>query len=367
METNRAQYKMRLDQLTFTRFFAAIAIVIYHYGYNVFPFSHNSINYIFKQANIGVSYFFILSGFVMMMAYGHHDKINFIDYVQKRLARLYPVYFLAIVILFLLFVAAPNSKINYTDILLNITLTQSWVPGKALSFNYPGWSLATEFFFYLSFPFLFNQLYKKFSFQKNLILVLFCFILSQLVFHYLLYSPFYKVFPSPSHDFLHYFPLMHINEFLIGNIAGLFFLNSSFKEKNFDLLIVILIIGVAMLLKFDWGINYHNGMLAVLFVPLLIFMSLNNGILTKISKLKYFVFLGEISYGMYILQVPIFDWGNALMKLKYFSFINPELAFWIKLIVLIVFSGLSYQYIEKPLKNKLYKWKLNTSNTKIEL
>ena len=109
---------MRIDQLTFTRFFAAIAIVIYHYGVNILPFNHHSINYIFKQANIGVSYFFILSGFVMMIAYRNNNKINFISYIQKRLARLYPVYFLAIIILFLLFLLSPNSKINFLDIFL---------------------------------------------------------------------------------------------------------------------------------------------------------------------------------------------------------------------------------------------------------
>lgn len=357
---------MKLEQLTFTRFFAAISIVIYHYGENIFPFNLDEINFIFRQANVGVSYFFILSGFVMIIAYGHKDKINFIQYMQKRLARLYPVYFLAILILLLFFIAQPNGKIDYKGLFLNLALVQSWLPGNALSFNYPGWSLSTELFFYLSFPFLYNLLYKKFSFQKIIIPVLICFVFSQILFHYLINSSFYKGFPSTSHDFLHYFPLMHINEFLIGNITGLIFLNSKFKKENYDLLIVSLIIFTSLLLKFNFGFIYHNGMLAILFVPLIILISINNGVLSRISKIKYFVFLGEISYGIYILQVPIFTWGNAIMKTKHLNIniTNPELVFGINFFVLILFSGISYKYIEKPLRDKINNWKFKEKYVK---
>ncbi|MDW5290748.1 hypothetical protein [Formosa sp. PL04] len=62
---------MRLEQITFTRFLAAISIVIFHHGKNIFPFNQEGVSFIIKQANIGVSYFFILSGFVMVIAYGN--------------------------------------------------------------------------------------------------------------------------------------------------------------------------------------------------------------------------------------------------------------------------------------------------------
>ena len=44
---------MRIEQLTFTRFVAAISIVIFHYGKDVPPF--NYLSFLFQQANIGVS------------------------------------------------------------------------------------------------------------------------------------------------------------------------------------------------------------------------------------------------------------------------------------------------------------------------
>lgn len=94
---------MRIEQLTFTRFIAAISIVIFHYGKESILFNNNLVGYVFKQANVGVSYFFILSGFVMIIAYHNKSEINFIEYFKNRFARIYPVYLLAILSLLLFY------------------------------------------------------------------------------------------------------------------------------------------------------------------------------------------------------------------------------------------------------------------------
>ena len=86
---------MRIEQLTFTRFIAAISIVVFHYAKDIPPFNFDVTSFFFQQANLGVSYFFILSGFVMIIAYWHKDKVSFLSYMQKRFARIYPVTFLA--------------------------------------------------------------------------------------------------------------------------------------------------------------------------------------------------------------------------------------------------------------------------------
>lgn len=53
---------MRIEQLTFTRFIAAIAIVFFHFGKPLNIFSEPNIHKLLINANIGVSYFLILSG-----------------------------------------------------------------------------------------------------------------------------------------------------------------------------------------------------------------------------------------------------------------------------------------------------------------
>ncbi len=340
---------MRLEQLTFTRFIAAILIFVFHYGKDIFPFNIDGVKDVFYQSNVSVSYFFILSGFVMIIAYGNKTSIDFRDYIKRRFARLYPVYFLAIVALFLCFLMK-QQPIDYTGLFLNIFMIQSWFPGYALSFNTPAWSLAIELFFYLSFPLLFNYFYKKYTLKKIAILILLFFIISQIALHVLFYSSFYEGYPSKSHDFVFYFPMMHFNAFLIGNLAGLFFIKG-IQKKNYDWPIIGLIVLTGILLKLNTGIIFHNGMLAIVFVPLIILISSNNGVLTRISKKKTLVFLGQISYGIYILQKPVYIAVSGVFN--YLHVENLVLLFYSSLATLILCAAISYTYIEKPLRKKI--------------
>ncbi|WP_452225965.1 acyltransferase family protein [Lacinutrix cladophorae] len=346
---------MRLEQLTFTRFIAAISIFVFHYGKNAFPFHLDSVKDLFSQSNVSVSYFFILSGFVMIIAYGNKNKIDFRNYIKRRFARIYPVYLLAIILVFLYLIIAGKS-IDFYGLLANLFMVQSWFPGYALSLNTPGWSLAVELFFYLSFPLIFNQFYKKCSLQKTTILVLLFFIISQIILHVLFYSSFYEGYPSKGHDFIFYFPLMHLNEFIIGNLAGIFFIKG-IKKRNYDWLIIVILICSVLLLKQNVGIIFHNGMLAFVFVPLILLIASNKGMLTRISNTKSLVFLGEISYGIYILQKPVYLYISSIFY--YLKIDNLALVFYISLIVLIVCAAFSYKYIETPLRKKI-----NNLNTK---
>ena len=234
-------------------------------------------------------------------------------------------------------------------------MLQAWRPGRAISLNFPAWSLSVELFFYALFPMLFNKFYKKFSFTKNAFWIIVIFIASQIILHVLLYSSFYKGYPSRSHDFIFYFPLMHLNEFLLGNLAGLYFLTYK-KPKNYNWQIIILIVLLLFALKFKTSINYHNGMLAFIFVPLIILISANKSKITEFFKHKTLIFLGEISFGLYILQVPIFK--SSYMVLNYVGVKKPIVLFSLSLVLLIIISALSFKYIESPLRKKIRNLKL---------
>ena len=343
---------MRIEQLTFPRFVAAISIFVYHYGKNIFPFNLEYSGFLFKQANVGVSFFFILSGFVMIIAYHNYKKIGFLEFVKRRFARIYPVYLLAIVLYFI-YLLARRMPLDYTGLILNLTMIQSWFPGYALSFNTPGWSLAVEFFFYATFPFLFNYLYKNSTLKKLTIPIILIFVISQVVHHWLMVSPFNSGYPSKSYDFIFYFPLMHWSEFLIGNLAGLFFIQHRIN-RNFDWHIISLVLLYAIILRFDTIISYHNGMMAFIFVPLILLIAYNNGLITRTMTLSIPVFLGEISYSIYILQKPIYRWIKAIML--YFDMDNPTMIFYTALIVLIAASALSYHFLETPIRDRINHW-----------
>lgn len=348
---------MRIDQITFTRFIAAISIVVFHYGKDIFPFNLSFLSFLFEQANVGVSFFFLLSGFVMIIAYGNQERVSPKKYYQNRLGRIYPVYFMAIVLLFLWHLVAIQ-PIDYLGLFYNVLAIQSWIPEAALRFNYPAWSICVEILFYLSFPILFNTVYKRLEFKYIAMGALAIWFLTQLVFN-LRASPLLNsnITAIPGSNNTMYFPLMHLNEFLIGNVAGLFFLNK-FKnyKRKLDVPVLICLVGVIFALKYSYGLNYHDGLLAVIFIPLILFMAINNGILTKVMEHKPLVFLGEASYGIYILQYPVFFFVNyALVSVGLY---DHAAIFYISFAVLILVSSLSYKYFETPLRVRIRNIKL---------
>ena len=345
---------MRIEQLTFTRFIAAISIVIFHYGEGVSLFYNDYTSFLFKQAHLGVSYFFVLSGFVMIIAYGNCNHITFIEYIKNRVIRIYPAYLLAI---FLILLTNAFQDINKLDLILNITMLQSWLPKKALTLNYPGWSLSVELFFYISFPILFNHFYSKKNLKTLTIYIVSFFIFSQIIFYLITNGSIQLSYYSIKDIWYH--PLFHFNEFIIGNLAGIYF-NKYLKKKKggYILPILLIILFLIILFKYPFGLNYHNGLLSILFVPLIILTSLSNNKLIKLISKKYFIFLGHISFGIYVYQVPLWLFFSDYRMNKYLGF-NKETEqtslFFIRLIILITFSALSYLYFEKPLSIRMKK------------
>ena len=63
------------------------------------------------------------------------------------------------------------------------------------------------------------------------------------------------------------------------------------------------------------------------------------------------MFLGEISYSIYILQKPIFYCAKWIMK--YLNINNGTIVFYSALFILIIISGVSFKYFETPLRRKI--------------
>lgn len=340
---------MKIGQITFTRFVAAMAIVISHFNKDLFLYKIRYISDIFLRANVGVSYFFILSGFIMIVAYHQKASINYRDYYRNRLARIYPLYVLGL----LLYLLTKYSDFSIAKCLLYLLGIQSWIPGKALVLNFPGWSISVEFLFYLLFPWLYNYFYSKGNKSIWIIAIL---IWSGTQFFTNLYvnSLAYKGPHTMSHEFSHYFPLWHINEFLIGNLAGLFFVKNR-KEKNHDIAVTLIFAGILLSLILI-PLNFHNGLMAVLFVPLIYLISCNSGILTKIFSLKPLEFLGEISYAIYIVHIPVLYILRSVLW-DYFQVYESNTVFLVYILVLMVVSAIFYWFIEKPCRDYLKKIK----------
>lgn len=324
-----------------------MAIVISHFNKDLFLYKIRFIADIFLRANVGVSYFFILSGFIMIIAYHRKEKIGYRDFYRNRVARIYPLYVVGL----LLYFVTRYYDFSFYKTFLYLSGVQSWIPGKALILNFPGWSISVEFLFYLLFPWLYNYLYSKGNKSIWVIAVL-IWIWTQVFSNLYTNSLSYKGPHTDSHEFIHYFPLWHINEFLIGNLAGLLFVRNR-REKNHDLAIALLFIGILLSLIFI-PLNFHNGLMAVFFVPVIYLISCNNGVISKVFSLKPLEFLGEISYAIYIIHIPVLYIVRSFLW-DYFQVSESNVIFWIYILVLMFVSAVFYQFVEKPMRDYLKK------------
>jgi peptidoglycan/LPS O-acetylase OafA/YrhL len=138
-----------LAALTGLRFFLALAVYISH----VPPpaGSPEIVATVMASGYYGVTFFFVLSGFVL--AYNYWDRLagkrDLWDFAVARFARVYPLY-----IVVLLFVATRIG--GSPELVLHALALQQWHPDLlvAYAYNAPGWSIGVEFFLYATLPFL---------------------------------------------------------------------------------------------------------------------------------------------------------------------------------------------------------------------
>jgi peptidoglycan/LPS O-acetylase OafA/YrhL len=145
---------------------------------------------------------------------------------------------------------------------------------------------------------------------------------------------------------------MHLNEFIMGNIAGLFYIKFMSRTSNSNgPWIILLVIALMYLMRNPTGLSLQNGLLCVVFVPLILLICTDQGIFSRVMTLKPLVYLGEISFGIYILQMPVQILSDIAFKKVGLS--DPNLSFFSYFIILVVFSALSFNFIESPLRKKI--------------
>lgn len=149
--------RVRLDSLTGLRTCAAFIVFAHHataYG-GADPLwsrlTHAGVN--------GVSFFFILSGFVLAWSAKPGDTMR--AFLRRRAARILPLYWVAWVAGAALTIVAGGLAV-VPHLLPSLVLLQAWFPDRHVYFagNSVGWSLSCEMFFYIAFPFLIPLLHR---------------------------------------------------------------------------------------------------------------------------------------------------------------------------------------------------------------
>lgn len=366
---------MNLPQLTATRFFAAFAIVVFHFGVfgqAVVPFSVPWVARVFSYSYLGVNYFFVLSGFIMAVVYYQPGRrLDRRRYAVARLARIYPLYALAALLALLHPLLPPGDTFralthtgsgratlqglvdffgnwDFNAVVLNFTLLQAWVHGYSMTVNSPGWSLSVEALFYLSLPGLLWLSYRL-SLRALVALTLVVWVGSVVV----------QVAFIPPGDYGLHFPLTNFNVFLFGLTTGILFRKSvggeftASESRRWTWALAGL---VPVSLAVAWAVPVFNGphlsvgLLNPLFASFVWWCARSRSWLTtRLLTWPPLVVLGEVSYGVYILQMPVYLYLVRVFDALEIS-TNQTLRFWLYAAVLIGFSTLCFYAFEAPIR-----------------
>ena len=123
-------------------------------------FSYQDIEALDAGGDCGVTFFFLLSGFVCSLGYGtkiETGQFSYFRFLWRRIRKFYLLHLLCLVF----FLVVSMSSID-VKVLLNLLLLQSWVPDSDYYFscNSVSWFLSSLLCCYLLFPLIYRHLSK---------------------------------------------------------------------------------------------------------------------------------------------------------------------------------------------------------------
>lgn len=130
--------------------FAAALVVLFHHLLLAIP-GVVGVLALAQAGYVGVTFFFVLSGFVLTYSW---TSTRMVDFYVKRAARIFPVHLLtALAMAAVLW----RGGVNWPVLPVNLALAQAWSPDPAVHLSFVGasWSLSCEVFFYACFPLLY--------------------------------------------------------------------------------------------------------------------------------------------------------------------------------------------------------------------
>ncbi|UJH67020.1 acyltransferase family protein [Allomuricauda sp. SCSIO 65647] len=338
------------------RFFAALYVLLFHYGFRAHvaeiegPYFDDATGF-FQYGYLGVDLFFIVSGFVILMS---AQKSNVVDFAISRVSRLYPAYWVCVLLTVFVIIAYGNElfAITWPQVMANMTMLNGFMRIPHVDGVY--WSLLVELKFY----FLMGSLLfiRKMKYVELLALGLLSISVLQLAWPYanaprvvqLLYA---LTFP----DWNSYF------------VAGMFmFIIWQNRKISWHMVFIPVCLGLSLIYSLGRGVvlseHYDTEFLQW---PIVVMVTLSYLVmlLIALNKLEFinkrsFLKLGVLTYPLYLIHQNI---GYIAMDM-FGGIINK----WILLAILtIIMSLLAYvisKYIEKPfglyLRNTLKSHKL---------
>jgi peptidoglycan/LPS O-acetylase OafA/YrhL len=355
--------------LTSIRFFAGMWVVVHHFGKPLIPYGNRFLERLIERGHVGVTMFFVLSGFVLTLNYAERSRVEPRAFYFARIARIYPLYLVALLLATPLFILY-NSHTTWLDLtsigwqlLLCLFSMQAWFPNQSIAVNPPGWSLSAEAFFYLSFPLLMNQRIVRRMLSKPMLAILGLWTIGLAITAFFQWM--YPGVAVGNHldstteveiKVLAFNPLLRLPEFLIGCATGMLYTQGKVRIGKPALISAISIGIIGLVVGFTPRGNADNflsgSLLAPLFGAFLLSLACLPSDQTGFLSAGWLVFLGEASYGLYILHVPIHQWLEFILRRTRLVF-DPGIETILFLSICLTSAGLTYRFFEVPARRWL--------------
>ncbi len=341
----------RIHKLDGLRGLFALFVVLFHFNKHNAP-QYIVNNFFVRESYMFVDFFFILSGFVITLSYDQKitNSKTFFQFLKKRWIRLYPLLFFS-TLMYWYFV---HPQLNQRTLLLaadTFLLTNSTpLLSSNLGMNYPSWSISSEMISYGVFGICaLIALPKRKPFYIAL-LTFGCFILLAFQESY---------FQTGAFGFARGLACFNLGYFV-------YLYASKNKHKSLppfsEWLVLLGIIG--LLYFYHTRANSVQGLSLQIFqflfpiafaFSILVFVQ-SNGFWSKLFQTKLFLFLGKISFSVYLNHAFVI--GYFIPKLfRWIQCANGEIkktiAIAILLLILIVYSWLTQYLIEHKLGKKI--------------
>jgi peptidoglycan/LPS O-acetylase OafA/YrhL len=354
----------RIDELESIRGIAALLVVLYHIP------NWNALLYelpIIRNSYLMVNLFFVLSGFVIYKSYADniHTRKNLLRFQFLRLARLYPVHLVFLLVFLLLEIAKYMAHTQYgiksskttpfvensiTAFVQQLFLVQAIGPtGNALTFNAPAWSISVEFYTYL----VFGLIVLHFGRWKTSIFaalaLLACFVLAT----------------QPRSG---YFDVLQcLGGFFIGCCTA--HLSDRLTWKFDSAAVVLALLSLVLFLQFKTFEQYDLLIYPLTAALVLSIVWSEDGVIKQLLRLPVLTWLGTISYSVYMSHSALLWLSNQVHRFVFhrseiwfggrlvpqLTFGEALLSYIIIIALLLVISDFVYNKLEKPYREKSRK------------
>lgn len=358
-----------LPALTALRFFAAAYVVAFHYTPYFFPEADG--NSFIGLGYSGVTFFFLLSGFILTYNYRNaelgqtHARTLF---YRARFARVYPVFLLALLIHVPWFLAwvmkqpMPLKALMASGAVLAPLGIHAWVPGAACSLDCPSWSVSVEFFFYALFPILLPLVLRN---PGRIALATLAFWIAAVALATsvwqasgggvsLIAPEAGGIRPVLLAEFVKYFPLLHLPEFIAGMLLYVAWQNARLPGP----LLLAAAGGFGALIIAGNGyipdLILHNGITMLAWAPLILTCAaMRRGVLCS----RPLVFLGKISFALYLLHIPVFAILNTADKVVLHGWLaaHPWAGITAASVVSLAAATVVHLLVEEPARRRILR------------